>query len=154
MLVQSGDIATWKAGIYGESFQCRTEKLGLCSSLCACGMCLEEGQFITSFARRTAWVAKRSYRGLSQGCPCMFTRCWRNRFSCQLPYCLTLFSPQVLRVLGGQLWGWILHFYKSVSKNNLLLWRRLAPWTGWFFSLFSPHLSFLVLTEINHCLEF
>lgn len=158
MLAQSGDITSWKAGIYSESFQCRIEKLGLCPSLCECGMCLGEGQFITSFARNTTWVAKRNHRELSQGCPCMFTRWWRNEFSRQLPHCLTLCPLRVLRVLGGQLWGWILSFYKSVSKNALLLWRRLAPAISWFIP---PHhlflsvcLSSLVLTQINHCLKF
>lgn len=150
MLVQSGDIASGTAGIYAESSQCRTEKLGLCSSLCACGMCLGEGQLITPFARNTAWVAKRNHWELSQGCPCMFTRWWRNRFSCRLPYCLTLFPSWVLRTLGGQLQGWILHFYKSVSKNNLLLWRRLAPWIGWFFH-FPPHLSFCLSVFLSWC---
>lgn len=130
-------------------------------SVCVWCVCPGEGQFVTSFARNTVWVAKRNHRELSQGCPCMFTRWWRNRFPWQLPYRLTLFPLRVLHALGGQLQGWILHLYESVSKNNLLLWRRLVLWIGWFFLFFFPPsvflsvcLSFLVLTQINPWLEF
>lgn len=153
MFTYSGDIASWKAGIYGKSFQCRTGKLGLCSSLCACGMCLGEGWLIISFARNTAWVAKRNHWELSQGCPCMFTRWWRNHFSCQLPHCLTLFSPpprpeSCVHLVDSCKAG----FYTSTKMSLKILYCSEEGWHQWLVDLF-PLTSICLSVCLSVCLS-
>lgn len=62
MLVQSGDVTSWKVGIYGKSFSAG-QRNWVCVHPCVRVLCVEgEGQLITSFTRNTAWVAERNHQ--------------------------------------------------------------------------------------------
>lgn len=58
--MQSGDVTSWKAGMYGKSFSAG-QRNWVCVHPCVRVLCVEgEGQLITSFTRNTAWVAERN----------------------------------------------------------------------------------------------
>lgn len=149
-----------KAGIYGESFQCRTEKLGLCSSPCGYGVYQGKELFITAFARNTAWVAKRNCLELSYGCPCMVTRWWRNQF-CQFPHCLTLLSSVLCLCLGvcmclgvsSPVHSCKAGFYAPTEVSLKLLHSSEEGWHQQLVELFPPphRLSFCLSVFLSQC---
>lgn len=140
MLVQSGDITSSKAGIYSESFQCRTEKLGLCFSLCGYAMC-KEGTVHNTICQECSSGGKEKLSAVILGLSLLVSKVMEKPVLPAPTLSHTAVHVLCVSVCAqscAQFQGWILLSYRSVSKITLLLWRRLAPAVGWIIPTSPP----------------
>lgn len=132
MLVQSGDIASWKAGMYGKNFQCRTEKLDLCSSLCSCGMCLGVGPFIASLpGTQLGWQ-----RGIIGSYPSIVLACSQGDGGTSSPansHIVSLFPSESCVLVDSCKVG----FYASTKVSLKILYYSEKGWHQQLVDLFS-----------------